>query len=337
MPDHVPKIRPKVLVVRLSSLGDVILATAALAVPRLRDVEVHWLVSQELAPLLKQDARIHRVWEFDRGSGLGGWLRIGAKLSAESFDEVLDLHRSLRSRVLRLCMRGSWRTLKKHRMRLFGTYVFKAAWPKSWGVRPFVERYARTAGGTGTERPDLAHLLHGPPLEGLPGAYFCVMPGTRWPGKRWPPEKYAQAIAASPAARKLDAVILGASGEPGAKELAYALEARGIRALDGTGRWSLPEIARVLSGAKAYFGNDTGFAHLAEAVGTPAVVVFGPTDPLMGFGPWRDSSQAVHADLWCRPCGKDGRACFRVTRRHLCLSACDPDVAARALDQVLSR
>jgi ADP-heptose:LPS heptosyltransferase len=86
------------------------------------------------------------------------------------------------------------------------------------------------------------------------------------------------------------------------------------------GRWPLEQVAGVLGGAIAYLGNDTGLAHLAEAVGVPALVIYGPTSPRMGFGPWRPESAAIELEtLGCRPCGKDGRRCYRLGEPYLCL------------------
>ena len=82
---------------------------------------------------------------------------------------------------------------------------------------------------------------------------------------------------------------------------------------------SLMETAYLLKGADFYLGGDTGLAHLAESLGTPTKVIFGPTAPDMGFGPWREESQAISSPLPCRPCGKDGRVCYRLTQKHLCL------------------
>ena len=91
--------------------------------------------------------------------------------------------------------------------------------------------------------------------------------------------------------------------------------------MSGVGRWSIREVAQVIAKASFYLGNDTGLAHLAEAVGTAARVIFGPTVPDMGFGPWRQESFVLQADLGCRPCGKDGRYCYRFTDRYACMKA----------------
>ena len=151
----------KVLVFRLSSLGDVILASTVLSA--LADPTLDWVVAREFAPLLRGHPRIGRLWEFDRASGLAGWLELLRQLRKEGYDEVLDLHGSLRTRVARVFLGNSprWRRLSKERWRLYGLYVFKRYWPQSLRPRPFVARFARFAGGAGGERPDLTHLLGG--------------------------------------------------------------------------------------------------------------------------------------------------------------------------------
>jgi ADP-heptose:LPS heptosyltransferase len=71
--------------------------------------------------------------------------------------------------------------------------------------------------------------------------------------------------------------------------------------------------------AAFYVGSDTGLAHLAEAVGTPSFMIFGPTRPDLGFGPWHQQSGSIHAEVWCSPCSKDGRHCYRYQDRYACL------------------
>jgi ADP-heptose:LPS heptosyltransferase len=157
------------------------------------------------------------------------------------------------------------------------------------------------------------------------------MPGSKWRGKCWPASKYVEALRALASGKDARVpVILGGPNDESARELERLLEGAGIRFKTGVGRWSLGEVAGVLAGSRGYLGNDTGLAHLAEAVGAPAVMVFGPTSPEMGFGPWRAESQAVGTGLWCRPCGKDGRRCYRLKNKYLCMTGLDPEVVARS-------
>ncbi len=162
--------------------------------------------------------------------------------------------------------------------------------------------------------------------------YFCVMPGAAWKGKRWSIAKYAKVIESS----NFFPVILGAPQESESLDLIQLLEQSQVSHLSGVGVWSLPQVARVLSGAKFYFGNDTGLAHLAEAVGTRAYTVFGPTVPDMGFGPWKEESKVFGSDLWCRPCGKDGRNCHRPVKKYLCLEKLDASEVTQSLNSMES-
>lgn len=323
---------PKILVIRLSSLGDVVFATACLETKTAQN-GVEWLVAQEFAALLEGHPRVKRIWRFDRKAGLQGLLTTARRLWTENFTEVYDLHLSLRSRILRLLFfywswqqwrKGpKWRSITKTRFRLMGLYLFKRWMPKRFRPRPWVERYAHALNGTGAERPNLRHLLSGPSpmpeIEQRP--YLCVMPSSLWLGKQWRPERYLKCIKGLP----LVPVILGTRKDAGSMELIDLLQAARMPFVSGIGQWSLPEVARVLARAVAYLGNDTGLAYLAESVGTRAYVVFGPTDPDMGFGPWLTESRAIASDLWCRPCSKDGSACFRIKRKFLCLDQIRPD------------
>jgi heptosyltransferase-2 len=335
----------KTLVFRLSSLGDVILASSVLGSGAVASGSfggpVDWVVASEFAPLLRGHPGIRKLWEFDRSSGFEGWKALCRELAAEGYDEVVDLHGSLRTRVARVffCVFGRpslavmrWRTFSKQRWRLYGLYLFKRLWPEAFRPRLFVERFARFAGGTGGERPDLTHLVSGGEAGSAP--YYCVMPSSRWPGKCWSAAKYLQVIRET---RGAVPVILGGARDEGSLELLELLKKENLPHRSGVGVWSLSEVAQVLHGARAYLGNDTGLAHLSEALGVPALVIYGPTTPEMGFGPWRkQSAVAEWKGLSCRPCGKDGRRCYRPVQKYLCLTGLETAPVSRALSAMMA-
>jgi ADP-heptose:LPS heptosyltransferase len=332
-------------------LGDLVLASTVLA-PGIFPEPVDWVVSKEFAPLLRGHPRVRKLWEFDRSSGTWAWLQLCGELASQEYDEVYDLHGSLRTffariRFLLNVSAGSrWKKVSKMRWRLYGLYLFKNSWPKKWRPRPFVRRFAELAGGSGEEKPDLSFLLMSSHLDEEFKAwaqevsargtanYYCVMPGSRWAGKCWATVKYFEVIR-EVAPRGWVPVILGGRDDPGSSELVQLLSEHGLPHFSGVGRWDLKQVAGVLAGAKAYLGNDTGLAHLAESLGTPALIVFGPTSPEMGFGPWRDKSRALGVQgLGCRPCGKDGRRCYRLSQKYLCMTGLDPAVAVEGLTQI---
>jgi ADP-heptose:LPS heptosyltransferase len=351
----------KILMIRLSSLGDVILATSALSglqkraefAQRYRP-QVHWVVSKEYASLLKGHPGLDKLWEFDRKSGIQGWVNLCEQLWKEDFSEVYDLHSTLRSHLARgyFFMRRAvaslgasaerkeqlsaqiWRVIDKQRLKLYGYFFLKKLFPPSLRPTPFVARYASLVGGTGEERPDLKYLAVNSGAT-LPddfqrfgqNPYLCVMPSSRWDGKKWPVRNFFEVIRKS----GLPVVILGGKQERESILLAKMLEQAGISSYSGVGVFNFAQLAIVLAHSLGYLGNDTGLGHLAEAVGSRAFVLFGPTAPDMGFGPWSSASRIVSSSLWCSPCGKDGRYCFRLDNRFACQKRILPEAVLSIL------
>ena len=109
------------------------------------------------------------------------------------------------------------------------------------------------------------------------------------------------------------------------------LKAAKTKPLDLSGRLSLPELAALIAGAKIFFGVDSLPMHMAAAVGTPAVALFGPSGEHM-WGPWGPGHKVVAKDWDCRPCGRDGCGGSKVSR---CLVEIETDEVTEALDAVL--
>jgi ADP-heptose:LPS heptosyltransferase len=232
----------------------------------------------------------------------------------------------------------TWRVISKQRLRLYGYFLFKSLWPKNLRPESIASRSARLVGGNGNEKPDLRHLLTYDAGDSdsfrriishlKEKSYICVMPGSKWAGKKWPVGFYAELLA------KISdhvPVVMGTPKDQESIELVRLLEQRGIPVISAIGQWSFKEVAKVISGAWRYLGNDTGLGHVAEAVGVPSLVIFGPTREDMGFGPWRPESRAIGQSLACRPCGKDGRYCYRFGQRHACMKSLRPqDVLLQA-------
>jgi heptosyltransferase-2 len=131
-----------------------------------------------------------------------------------------------------------------------------------------------------------------------------MAPGSVWGTKRWTQEGYAQ-LAARISSDGLRVVL---AGSPAERPLCEAVrELAGARMPVLAGRTSLPELAALLHGADALVGNDSGPAHIATAVGTPVVAVFGPTVPAFGYTPFGRAVRIVELpDLDCRPCHHHG-------------------------------
>ncbi|MBI2795407.1 MAG: glycosyltransferase family 9 protein [Gemmatimonadetes bacterium] len=148
------------------------------------------------------------------------------------------------------------------------------------------------------ERDAVTALLA--PLAGDRRPLVALAPGSVWATKRWP----AYPALAAALAPNFRLVVIGAGGD---SELASAIVAAAPGALDATGRLSLLGSAELIGRAACLVTNDSAPQHLASAMGTPTVAIFGPTVPAFGFGPLAPGSLiAEHDAMPCRPCDRHG-------------------------------
>jgi heptosyltransferase-2 len=149
-----------------------------------------------------------------------------------------------------------------------------------------------------TERAAVDQVLDGAPAD---EPLIALAPGSVWATKRWP---YFADLA-----RRLHnvarVVVVGAEADrPLAQEIVVATNGN---AIDATGRLSLLASADLIGRTSLLVTNDSAPLHLASAMNTPTIAVFGPTVPEFGFGPLADSSNVVgHEGLACRPCDRHG-------------------------------
>ena len=101
------------------------------------------------------------------------------------------------------------------------------------------------------------------------------------------------------------------------------------------GKTSLTESAAFTKEANICVGNDTGLLHVAESLGTPILMIYGPTSEFFGFRPHLKSSRYMSVPLWCKPCSTTGkRKCFR--KEAYCLTGITPEKVHQELNQMLA-
>ncbi len=133
------------------------------------------------------------------------------------------------------------------------------------------------------------------------GEFIAIAPGAHWPTKRW--TGYSELISKIKN-KKYEIVIVGDRNDrANAKEI---IKTSGANATNLCGLLDLSQLTYVLSKAKLLITNDTGAMHIAEAVGTPVVAIFGSTVKQFGFAPWRQESVVIETELNCRPCSLHG-------------------------------
>jgi lipopolysaccharide heptosyltransferase II len=305
----------RVLVVRLRSIGDTVLATPSLHALRrfLPRARIDVLLEDRVAPLLEGFEEVDRVLTVARKNGASR-IRVARQLRAARYDVAYNLHGGSTASLL------VWASGATHRVG-YASYRYRrlhnhaAPHPSQlWGRERThsAEQQLALLGWTGvpvTDRPatrlavapDAAARV-GRRLDeaGLGGAreFALFHPAAAFATKTWAASNFAR-VAEHLASRGLATVAVVAPGEESvAEELKTEARAPVVAFSD----LSLPEVTALAARAALFVGNDSGVAHIASAVGTRSVVVFGSSD-VAHWRPWsRVPAEVVCEEMPCAPC-----------------------------------
>ena len=153
-----------------------------------------------------------------------------------------------------------------------------------------------------------------------PGGFVVMHPGAGWRFKCWTPQGYARVLETLHQDWELPVIITGTRA-PHEQELFEAIlkESR-IKPINLAGGLTLKELGALLAKARFFFGPDSAPMHLAAAVETPAVALFGPSG-VFNWGPWGEGHLVIQKDWPCVPCGRDGCEGSKISR---CLTEIEP-------------
>jgi heptosyltransferase II len=319
----------RIAVLRLSSLGDVILAlpvTHALA-RAFPGARVEFWTKEEFADVAGFDPAIAHVRQLERDArAVEDLVAMGAEL--EDCDLVVDLHGSLRTRVLTFRQKAV--VLRAPAYRVRRARWVRARWTGPPPVPSALERYARALrplrlAAEETPRVSPGQVARAWAKEWLgawpgggPLVAFC--PGARHATKRWPEEHW---VALHSLVRERGARVLVLSLD--AERRALPALARAVEG-DAGSRWCCEPLARLaalLERCPQAVTHDSGLMHLAAACGGRVVALFGSTSPALGFAPAGVGHVVLCRDEPCQPCTLHGRA--ECPRRHFdCMRRLEP-------------
>ena len=317
----------RVLLFRLERIGDLLMTLPAIAAlrSRLPAAELHLVVGSWNAPLADCIPAIDAVETFDvpwlsrerPGSTLWDTAEQSSAWRRHDFDIAINFEPDIRSNAL-LAASGARRRIgyssggggafltdaldydrnvhsATNAQRLVDLALpagqYTAAAEESNGAPLLIPHAARET----ADRLLTPHDGSGPLVGINPGAGRLV--------KEWPPVRFAEAGASLAAQGGTTIVLLGSEGDRRQAEGVRRALPSDVALIDLVDQTPLVELAAVLARLAALITGDTGPAHLAATVGTPVVAIFGPTDPIR-YTPLTPHAEAVHAQLWCRPCGR---------------------------------
>ena len=342
-----------ILVIQLGDIGDVVLATASFQALKdhLPGARVHALVRKGCGALLAADPNLAGILESRRGGGklsdiARENLALIRALRAERFDLVIDLRTGDRSAILALLARGTEKVAYAGDGAFWRRFVFTRLFDRLEVAPPPAHpgadqslRILRAAGfDVGNFLPRL-HVSDETDEAALgilstagisPGTRFITInPFSRWKYKEWRHDRWAEVIGKLHERHGLASVLIGSAGESG--EAAGILGKAGGAGRSLAGKTSLGELAAVLRRSTLHLGVDSAAPHIASALGTPTLTIFGPSD-------WRawvvpdDLHRVVEPDMPCVPCNKEG--CER-KGRSVCLEELSTEKVLRAAGEIL--
>jgi len=295
----------KILIVRLSALGDIVHALPVLPAIRAHHpgARVDWLVEEHYASILSMASGLHRrIIVRARASlenatsvsfgGTLGYFRAASYLRLQRYDVALDLQGLLKSAVWARAS-GAARVVGFERA---GLREPQAAWFYTETVAPrdgshIIQKNLSILAALGVDAPGVElpltptaspDTVAAIDTAGGPRRYIVLNPGAAWPNKRWPPERFGALAAALHARTGLRSLV---TWGPGEQALADAV----VRASNDTAAPAPPttvsDLAVLMRDAALVVSGDTGPLHIAAAMHTPLVGLYGPTWPERN-GPW---------------------------------------------------
>lgn len=297
---------PKILLIRFSSIGDIVLTTPVIRALHLQlGAEVHLLTKNSFRAVLSANPHLKHIWSIDSHVN-----EVLPELKKQDFTAIVDLHSNLRSLQVRLG--------------LFNVPVYrfnKLNWQK-WLFTKFkinrmpdihiVDRYLAAASPLGIQNDGkgLDHFIpekdqvH-PSDYGLQQPYIALVTGAAHATKRLPFEKLIDICKKTPQ----QIVLLGGPDEEQQGEA--IVKAAGDHVINACGRARLHQSASLLQQAVCVITHDTGLMHMAAAFRLPILSVWGNTVPEFGMYPYlpeEDEKNIIFEikDLSCRPCSKIG-------------------------------
>ena len=326
----------KILIIKLSSIGDVVhtlpaVASLSKAFP---GIKIDWLVEEAASGLLQGHPLLNEVIVVKHHgwfSELGRNLLVGRYLKGKSYNVVLDFQGLFKSGIWVFLSGGSRRVGFSNSREL--SHLFLNEKLPAYDIEKHaVLRYldlARAAGGSPVKRGNEVFRLHytdedelkvGGLLsehglkEGDP--FFAVCAHARWPTKLWSEKCFGEAVSAIEKRFGIRPVIVGSPAEADMAGKIVEAAAGSSEGADGSegavgsegainlaGKTNLRELSYLLSLARFALTVDSGPMHIAAAAGTPVVALFGPTASNR-TGPFGDTHRVIRKDLDCAPCFK---------------------------------
>lgn len=326
----------RALVIKLRHHGDVLLTSPVFTVLKNHapHLEIDALVYRETEDMLAGHPAISEIHSVDRAwRAEGAWAqlkherRLLRTLRERHYDLIVHLTENPRGAVLshllgaRCAVARDYGSKRGRLWRASFTHLYKVPAKPRHTVEIHLDALRRLGIQPGADERGLT-LATGDAVEGAvnglleahrvtPGEYIHVHPTSRWMFKCWDAERFAELI--NRLQDQGERVVLTAAPSETERQYVGRMMTRLRKpAVDLSGRLSLKQLAALTARAKCFIGVDSVPMHIAAAMQTPVVVLFGPSGDLE-WGPWQVDARVITSHHSCRPCGMDGCAGSKIS------------------------
>jgi len=294
----------RILIIRLSSIGDIILTTPVLRAIKNEypDAMIHFLTMDTYQDAISGNPDIDRLILFPpkKCRGVAGIYRFSRSLQGTHYDLIIDLHAKIRSRLISLFVAG--RVLRYKKRRLWKSILVPLGWVRYHVDDTIVRSYFKPLEKINVfySGENLTFSFGPEDLEKVRQYQNAVAlaPGAANRTKQWPAENYAGL------GGLLEEPVVLIGGEKDREACRQIANSIGSRCVNLAGRLTLKESGALISLSKFVVSNDSAAFHMARGIAKKAFVIFGPTDPAMFT--YDENAVLIYAALSCSPCSLHG-------------------------------
>lgn len=334
--------KSKILIIRLSSMGDIILTTAFVRQLRKKfpHARIDYLVAKQFAEILKYNPHLDNVFEYDKNADNEEIGRLKTSISADigRYDYIIDLQKNIRSIRFRRNLGEKVLSIKKHRLHKLSLVYFK----KPLIHKHVAENYFDTAEPLGIidDNDGLEIWLKGEKKyeknyhNDIDKLKISIAPGAHFPTKRWPAARFCDLIKKIKIKYNAHLRLIGGRED---EKIAHEIENSLNFEVDNyVGKLSILGSTEAISQSDIVITNDSGALHIASARRKPVLAFFGSTVTQLGFSPWRVPHEIAEVDINCRPCSHIGRK--SCPKGHFkCMNEISSDFAFKKFELLLKK
>lgn len=346
-PDTRYPIPKRILIARLDRLGDVVLSTPVIRHMRklFPDAHIAFMVRPENRDVVENNPDLNETIFYDKSGSEKGWwgtLKFAFSLKKHKFDTAIALHPSNRTHIIFFLAGIPARVGYNKKMGYLLTKKIEHG--KHEGAMHEADYNFELLAKAGfkvltcdripyirTSDHDKMFMDYLQSRMGIGANVITFHPGASCPSKRWPPDRFAGMADILGERYGCDIVIVGGKGTEKFGSLMAAAMKR--KAFDLTGKTGVGALAELLARSRLFVSNDSGPVHVAVAMGTPVVAIFGRKDPGLSprrWGPLGKRDIVLHKDVGCVTC-----LAHKCDKGFKCLAAVTVNDAVRAAERIL--